>query len=188
MGKSLRNLLLLGILAEGLIFLICYLVHPEINEVFRHAARYSGRLSALVFIGSFYVFASSYPKVLRENPLLINLLTVFAVLHLIHFGFLASNVYLNEIPLVPEKLTGGALAYLMIVVAPFVLHRLKLGFQLVYFYYVSIVMIITYLARIRGDFEGAEPFWFHYLAMGALIMGCIAFGTMIYRSTRRVTA
>ncbi len=188
MGKSLRNLLLLGIIAEMLIFLSCYLMHPDLGEAFRHAARYSGRLSALVFIGTFYVFASSHPKPIKENPWLVNLLSLFAVLHLIHFGFLATNVYLNDIPLVPVKLTGGALAYLMIVAAPFILSRLKLAFQLTYFYYVSIVMIITYVARIKGDFEGAEPFCFHYLAMGILIIGCLAFGAMIYRSSRKLAA
>ncbi|MEL7532589.1 MAG: hypothetical protein AAFN10_14825 [Bacteroidota bacterium] len=163
-------------------------MHPEIEEVFRHAARYSGRLSALIFMITFYVFASSYPKPIAENQALKSLLTTFAVLHVIHFGFLATNVFLNDIPIVPVKLTGGALAYLMIVAAPFRLHKLKLGFQLTYFYYVSLVMIITYVARIKGDFEGAEPFWFHYVAMGALILGCIGFGAMIYRSSRRLAA
>lgn len=95
---------------------------------------------------------------------------------MIHFGFLATNVVLNNIPIVPVKLTGGALAYLMIVLAPLVLHKLKIGWQLVYFYYVSLVMFITYLARAKGDFEGGEPFWFHYLtpivfALSGMLLG-----------------
>lgn len=188
MGKSLRNLLLVGVLTEILIFLLCYFMHPEAEEVFRHAARYSGRLSALVFIATFYVFATSYPKPIQENVWLTNLLKTFAVLHLIHFGFLATNVYLNDIPLEAVKVAGGALAYSMIVLAPLYLHKLKLGFQLVYFYYVSLVMILTYVARIKGDFQGAEPFWFHYAAMGALIVGCLVFAGLIFRGSKRLAS
>ena len=179
MKPSLRNLLLTGIVAELFIFLFCYFIQPNIEETFRYAARYSGRLSAFVFLITFYLFAFTHPKPIKQNWQLRNWLVLFAVVHVIHFGFLATNVYLNNIPIVPVKLTGGALAYLMIVLAPLVLHKLKLGLQLVYFYYVSIVMIITYVARIKGDFEGAEPFWFHYLALGVLVFCCGFFGWKI---------
>lgn len=184
MNYSLRTLLLLGVAAELVVFLISYLLFPSMEETFRHAARYSGRLSAVVFMGVFYLYATSVPKPVIENRLLRYGLITFAVMHVIHFGFLATNVWLNNIPMVPTKLTGGALAYLMIVAAPFVLHRLKRGFQLVYFYYVSLVMIITYVARINGDFEGAEPFWLHYVMMGAIILGAIYFGWRIRQGAR----
>ncbi|NKI31802.1 hypothetical protein [Croceivirga thetidis] len=184
MRFSLRNLLLLGVLAEIIIFGYCYLTEPNLNEVFRHSARFSGRLSFIIFLGVFVLFAFGYPRPIRENHRLRNWLLLFAVLHLIHFGFLATNIYLNDIPLVPKKLAGGALAYLMIVLAPFVLHKVKLGFQLVYFYYVGIVMGVTYLARIRGDFQGAEPFWFHHSAIGILIGFMLYFGIRIFRTSR----
>ncbi|MEL6593628.1 MAG: hypothetical protein AAFQ87_18060 [Bacteroidota bacterium] len=184
MDKSLRNLLLLGVLGEVLIFVSCYLMEDSLGEVFRHAARYSGRLSAGVFLYTFYLYASNYSQSVADNPRLRNWLSTFAVLHLIHFGFLATNVVLNDIPIVPVKLTGGALAYLMIVAAPFYLHRIKRPLQLVYFYYVSLVMIITYVARAKGDFEGAEPFWFHYLALGVLVAAALGFGGMMWRSAK----
>jgi len=154
-------------------------MQPSLQETFRHAARYSGRLSLFVFLITFYIFAFGHPKPVKENTQLRNWLLLFALVHIIHFGFLATNVILNDIPIIPIKLTGGALAYLMIVVAPLALHKLKLGWQLVYFYYVSIVMIITYVARVKGDFEGAEPFWFHYLALGVLVFCCLFFGWKI---------
>lgn len=188
MGKQLQNLILIGVLAEVVIFLVCYFLLPSLEEVFRHSARYSGRLSAVVFMATFYVFATSYPKPIAENILLRNLLILFALLHLIHFGFLATNVYLNSIPLEASRLAGGAFAYLMIVAAPFGLHKLKFPLQLGYFYYVNLVMILTYLARIKGGFQGAESFWFHYVAMGILIIGCIAFGWMIFRSSNRLAS
>jgi hypothetical protein len=95
------------------------------------------------------------------------------------------NIYLNNIALVPVKLTGGALAYLMIVSAPFVLHRLIKPLQMVYFYYVTVVMIVTYLSRAKGDFEGGEPFWFHYFALGVLIASALIFGILMFKNRKR---
>lgn len=182
MQKNLKNLISLGILVELLIFLTCYFIQPSLEETFRVSARYSGRLSFGVFLFTFYLFTKGHPKPVSENNKFKNWLTLFAVVHLIHFGFLAANVYLNEITIVPVKLIGGVIAYLMIVVAPFFLHKVKLGWQLVYFYYVNAVMCITYLARAKGDFEGSEPFWFHYVAL-VLIVGCtIFFGYKIFTS------
>ncbi|MEL7340036.1 MAG: hypothetical protein AAGM67_06075, partial [Bacteroidota bacterium] len=184
----LRNLLLLGVLAEALIFGSCYWMEDSLGEVFRHAARYSGRLSAGVFLYTFFLYASNYAQPIVEHPRLRNWLSTFAVLHVIHFGFLAANVVLNDIPIVPVKLTGGALAYLMIVAAPFYLYRLKRPLQLVYFYYVSLVMIITYVARAKGDFEGAEPFWFHYVALGIFVLAALGFAVMMRRSAKPVSS
>jgi hypothetical protein len=182
---SLKNLVLLGVFAEIAVFAVCYLLQPSLEETFRHAARYSGRLSAFVFLFTFYLFAFEYPKPVKENAQLRNWLLVFAVVHVIHFGFLATNVILNDIPIVPVKLTGGALAYLMIVIAPLILHKLKLGLQLVYFYYVTLVMFVTYLARAKGDFEGAEPFWFHYLMLAVFMVSGIGFGWKIWKTSAK---
>lgn len=182
MKISLQKLLLLGVFLELLILLVCYLLHPEIEETFRYAARYSGRLSAVVFLYAFYTYAMAFPKPMSKNPQLRNLIRLFALLHVIHFGFLVANVYLNEIQLVPVKLIGGALAYLMIVLAPFKLHQLKTPLQLIYFYYVSIVMTITYVARAKGGFEGGEPFWFHYLALGVFVVCSIVFGFRMWKA------
>lgn len=184
MRISLKNLLLLGILTEILIFIVCYFTQPNLNEIFRHAARYSGRLSFIIFLGTFTLFAFGYPRPMKDNERLRNWLLLFAVLHVIHFGFLSANVIINDIILVPEKLAGGALAYLMIVLSPFFLHKVRLWMQLVYFYYVGIVMGVTYLARARGDFEGSEPFWFHYSAIGILIGCMLYFGIRIFRTYR----
>ncbi|MDT0606834.1 hypothetical protein [Croceitalea rosinachiae] len=186
MNFSLKKLLLFGVMAEVIIFFFCHLTQPSLEETFRLSARYSGRLSFGVFLVAFYRFAFGHPKQIKENTKLHHWLILFAVVHVIHFGFLATNVILNEIPIVPLKLAGGALAYLMIVLAPLVLHKLKLGWQLVYFYYVSLVMAITYLARAKGDFEGAEPFWFHYLALGVLILASLFFGYKIFKTKREI--
>lgn len=123
----------------------------------------------------------TFPKPLKENIELRNSMFLFAALHLIHFGFLATNIYLNEIELVPVRLIGGILAYLMIVLAPFQLYRLRTPFQLVYFYYVSFVMIMTYVARAKGDFEGAAPNWFHFVALVVFLACATIFGIRMWK-------
>jgi len=183
MKFSLSKLIALGIVVEIALFVISYMMQPSLEETFRHAARYSGRLSFGIFLVTFYKFAFGYPKALKNNITLRNCLTLFAINHIIHFGFLATNIYLNDIPIVPIKLLGGFLAYLMIVIAPFVLHKLKLALQLVYFYYVCVVMIVTYVARAKGDFEGVTPFWFHFFALGVLISCSLFFAWKLYSAS-----
>ena len=185
MASSLKNLVLVGVLLEIIIFLAAYFLYPAIEDTFRYAARYSGRLSFLVFIYSFYLFASTQPKPLAEHLELRNFISLFAILHLIHFGFLAMSVYLNKIPLETVKVIGGALAYLMIVIAPFKLHQLKYRFQLIYFYYVSLVMALTFVARIKGEFPGAAPYWFHYAGLATMVLCCLLFGIWMRQSFKR---
>lgn len=175
MNSSLKKLMILGVATELAIFLIAYIMQPSIEETFRYAARYSGRLSMFVFLYTFYLFAMSYPQPISNNYKLRNFIIVFAILHMIHFVFLATNVFLNGIPLQPIKLAGGFLAYVMIVVAPFKLHQMRFKFQLVYFYYVTLVMLLTYVARVKGDFEGAEPFWLHFFMLAILILCALLF-------------
>jgi len=138
---SLRKWLLIGVLAELAIFGYCYATHPETSEVFRYAARYSGRLSMLLYLFTFTYFALTFhdtaPGVLATVK---KLAIIFCVCHLIHFGFLATNVVLNGIEPVPFKLAGGFLGYLMIVLYPFFIDKIrnkKLHF--IYFLYVGIV-------------------------------------------------
>jgi len=188
MNHPLKKLLAIGVSVEIIIFIVSYMNHPAIEDMFRYAARYSGRLSFLIFIYTFYLFTRNHPNPIRDNNQLRNYIQLFAVLHVIHFGFLAMCVYLNSIPLETVKVIGGALAYLMILIAPFKLHAVKFNYQLIYFYYVSLVMALTFVARFKGDFEGAAPHWLHYLGLTTMILCSILFGGMIYKSGKLKTS
>lgn len=164
-----KYLLALGVLAELLLFAFTVIHFSPIEESVRMASRYSGRLSAGIFLYCLFLYTTNYPKPVTGNQVLRNMLSLFALLHLIHWGFLAANVYINQIPLEIPKVIGGTLAYLMIVAAPFRLHKMNVGWQWAFFIYVSFVMVMTYIARIKGDFLGAEPFWFHYFMVVFLL-------------------
>ena len=177
---SYRQLLLAGILFETIIFLIFFYSKQELADVFRYSARYSGRLSLIIYLYCFYKF---YRAFLNSDNLkrVKDLVFIFGVLHVIHFGFLALSVHLNNLPIIPVKITGGALAYLMIIIYPFIIEKIKKHiYHLIYFYYVGIVMLMTYVARIKGDFEGAEPEIFHKIAFVFLILVFLKFGYIFY--------
>ena len=177
---SYRQLLFAGIFFETIIFLMFFYSKQDLGDVFRYSARYSGRLSLIIYLYCFYKF---YRAFLNSDNLkrVKDLVFIFGVLHIIHFGFLALSVYLNNLPIIPVKITGGALAYLMIIIYPFIIEKIKKYiYHLIYFYYVGIVMLMTYVARIKGDFEGAEPEIFHKIAFVFLILVFLKFGYIFY--------
>jgi len=177
---SYRQLLFAGIFLEAIIFFIFFYFKQDLGDVFRYSARYSGRLSLIIYLYCFYKF---YRAFLNSDNLkrVKDLVFIFGVLHVIHFGFLALSVHLNNLPIIPVKITGGALAYLMIIIYPFIIEKIKKHiYHLIYFYYVGIVILMTYVARIKGDFEGAEPEIFHKIAFVFLILVFLKFGYIFY--------
>ena len=177
---SYRQLLFAGIFLETIIFFIFFYSKQDLGDVFRYSARYSGRLSLIIYLYCFYKF---YRAFLNSDNLkrVKDLVFIFGVLHVIHFGFLALSVYLNNLPIIPVKITGGALAYLMIIIYPFIIEKIKKQiYHLIYFFYVGFVMLMTYVARIKGDFEGAEPEIFHKIAFVFLILVFLKFGYIFY--------
>jgi hypothetical protein len=105
-----RLLILIGIVFESVLFFTFFLLKDELGEVFRYAARYSGRFSFVLYLLAFYWF-------ILEHTLNLPLIrtkkwvSVFSIMHVIHFGFLAASVGLNDLPIVPIKLIGGFMAY-----------------------------------------------------------------------------
>jgi hypothetical protein len=172
---------LVGILAEVFIFLFSYFMYKENwAEVFRHAARYSGRLSFFVYVYCVYSFISE-AKLKATEQTKVNAL-VFLVLHYIHLGFLLTNLYLNNIEIAIPRLSGGIIAYLMILIYPFILHKLKTALHLVYYYYVGLLMLLTFAARAAGKFEGVQPSVFHYAGIAAVI-GLFVWMAVVYKKT-----
>ena len=169
----------MGVILEVVLFLYCYSIEPNINEVFRYAARYSGRLSLGAYLLCFFLFRAAYIKN-KSLEVTQKALGVFAVMHMIHFFFLVYSIYLNQVPIIPTRLAGGFIVYLMIIIYPFLIEKInRKAFHLTYFYYVGFVMIMTYISRTRGQFVGAEPEVFHYIALGVLLVSLLFFGTQL---------
>ena len=172
--KKFKNLVVLGIVLEVVILSVCYSQSESIAETWKYAARYSGRLSLIVFLIAMWQFMLAK----KEELTTIKALTgVFAILHYIHLFLLWMNVKANAITLIPYKLAGGALAYLMILLYPLFFDRFKEKkvYHVVYFLYVAFVMAMTYIARLKGDFEGAAPELFHKIGLGLTVLSMLYF-------------
>ena len=140
--------------------------------MFRYSARYSGRLSLFVYLLCFYLFSLEYKQGVFNFTKKATL--VFAILHLIHFVYLSLSVFLNDLPIVPYKLLGGFIAYLLIIIYPFIIDKISNSiFHIIYFYYVGIVMAMTYIARIKGEFIGAPTELFHYVGLSLVLLSFI---------------
>jgi hypothetical protein len=178
----LKKIISFGVFVELLIFLIFFLSVDDISETFRYSARYSGRLSLIVYLYCFYVFSLEFERNKYNKTKKVVLL--FSVLHLIHFIYLAFSVWLNELPIIPYKLLGGFIAYILIIIYPFLIDKIKKTiYHIVYFYYVGIVMAVTYLARIKGEFVGAPTELFHYFGFTIVILIFILFGYKIFKTS-----
>ena len=79
-------------------------------------------------------------------------------------------------------MTGGFIAYLMILIYPLMINMIKkMIYHFIFYYYVGIVFAATYLSRIQGDFEGANPETFHFIGLGSIVASFILFTILIMR-------
>jgi hypothetical protein len=173
--KYIIGMLVLGLLLEGGVCWYASLESGSELETLRLTARFSGRLSFFAYLGSCFLYFLQSQSNRKSGQLTLWFsVAFFAWVHLVHLGFLAANVIGNEVSLVPAKVLGGALAYGMILVYPFVMRRLPRAswWHPFHFYYVGFVMLMTFIARVKGDFEGATPEGFHSVAIGLL---CVTF-------------
>jgi len=142
-------------------------------EGVRLAARYSGRFSFVVFLLGAWAHFQVRNKADRNLQRWSAAATLFAWVHAIHLGFVAFNVSQNEVELVLTKLIGGGLAYAMVLLHPVAIVRMAPNqvYHRVHYGYVGFVMGVTFLARLRGEFDGAENSWFQ--VFGLTLLGVI---------------
>ena len=91
---------MLGAASQAVLFVVIYFSVADWNEVFRLAARFSGRFSLVtLYLLSFYFFATEFKR--NSNyPITKKLMGVFAVVHIIHFIFLGNIHILKCYPIV----------------------------------------------------------------------------------------
>jgi VanZ family protein len=185
MKKYLPNLLFIGLGLEILVLLLSYLeANGNLTHFFQASARLSGRVSLLYF-GFLFVYSTLNPFIeSNSEPLQVKYILArnFAILHIIHWFLLATAVSMSGFNIVPYKLMGGALAYLMIVLLPFILSgklfpNLSLRLALnIYLPYVWLIFFITYLTRVLGKatpITGIMPAYYSLIS--------ITLGLMIWR-------
>lgn len=126
-------------------------------EGLQAVTRFSGRLSLAIFSIIFIFipyYADKSKSLLSDKPFLI-----FAIAHGIHLIQLLSYVYLSGNELIPVRLAGGFLAYVLIFSMPVIQHlyiqkkinssRYTLA-ENIYLYYVWFIFFMSYLPRVQG--------------------------------------
>ena len=131
-------------------------------EALQALTRFSGRASLIIFS---LIFLFQHHKFIEVKSILSNkYFLVFAIAHGIHSVELLTYVYLSGIPLVPIRLAGGFLAYLLIFVMPWMEIQFNQAritskhfsiLTLIYLYYVWLIFFMTYLSRVQGTFPNA---------------------------------
>ena len=186
MNQRLLKILPYGYSLEVFVVIMAYLEsYGDTTAFFQAAARLSGRVSLLFFL-IFAVYATLYPSVKEGIVLTVktSLVKDFAIIHVIHWMFLATAVTLSHFELVPLRILGGALAYLMVIVMPLIYEKRILTsrplplMQNIYIIYVWLIFFMTYLSRVTGKTPTATG---SMLAYTALMIATVGF--MIWRVT-----
>ena len=143
------------------------------EEGVRMAARFSGRFSFLIFLCGAWLHGQARKQAEPNRQKWLAAVTMFAWVHAIHLGFVWLNVSQNAVEMVTTKLIGGGLAYAMVLLHPFLVERMAPNwlYHRVHYGYVGFVMGVTFVARLRGDFDGAENSWFQ--VFGLTLLGVI---------------
>lgn len=159
---KIRTAIFLIILTEVFVAALGVTNYGWTIEGLQATTRFSGRLSLLIF--SFIFLLHPGKKDTIGIYLSTGYFLIFAIAHGIHLCELLSYVYLSGIPLVPYRLAGGFVAYLMIFLMPWFQQRSDAAkitaarFQmlgLVYLFYVWFIFFMTYLSRVNGSFPNA---------------------------------
>ncbi len=176
-----KDALLSTLIIEVGIALLAVINYGATLESLQAVTRFSGRASLLIF-SLIFLFQNhkhlNVKSILSEKYFLI-----FAIAHGIHLVELLSFVYLSGNPLIPLRLAGGFLAYVLIFIMPYMqslFDRNKISLKafssltLIYLYYVWFIFFMSYLPRVRGTLPNVGGSYSEFvvlLAWVSILMG-----------------
>ena len=133
--------------------------------------RFSGRLSLFLFS---IIFLLQHKPESLHHWLSDKFFLLFAMVHGIHLVELITYVRMSGVSLIPIRVAGGALAYLLIFLMPVLWHYRMQGrisvekffvIQTVFMYYTWFVFFLTYLPRVQGKLPQAGGNYFEHVAL-----------------------
>jgi hypothetical protein len=176
-----KDALLSTLIIEVGVALLAVINYGATLETLQAVTRFSGRVSLAIFSLIFLFQSHRYLNV--RNILSDKYFSVFAIAHGIHLIQLLSFVYLSGNELIPVRLAGGFLAYVLIFIMPYAQHlseQNKLSpkkfstLTLIYLYYVWFIFFMSYLPRVRGELPNVGGSYSEFvvlLAWVSLMMG-----------------
>lgn len=121
------------------------------------ASRYSARVTLILFegmllwgalIGLKKIYSSK-----KSREIMILLVSLVTINHLIHFVFLTVNHWVNDYQLFTFRSAGGAVGYLIMIIAPFYLAKHTGMTKQLYwkvlgaFLFIDIIALVSYMGR-----------------------------------------
>ncbi|HWA33638.1 MAG TPA: hypothetical protein VG737_05890 [Cyclobacteriaceae bacterium] len=167
-----RNAILLVILAELAVAALGINNYGWNLSGLQATTRFSGRLSLFIFSFIFLLYPNDKPVLAFYFSK--KFFLAFAVAHGIHLIELLSYVRLSGTALVPYRVAGGFLAYVIIFLMPVFQSRAETGklsanrFQslgMVYLFYVWLIFFMTYVGRLRAELPNAGGTREEYLTL-----------------------
>jgi hypothetical protein len=152
-----KDALLSTLIIEVGVALLAVINYGATLETLQAVTRFSGRVSLGIF--SLIFLFHNHRHIHVKSILSEKYFSIFAIAHGIHLIQLLSFVYLSGNELIPLRLAGGFLAYLLIFIMPYaqqIFENKKISFKqystltLIYLYYVWFVFFMSYLPRVRG--------------------------------------
>ncbi len=176
-----KDALLSTLIIEVGIALLAVINYGTSLESLQAVTRFSGRASLVIFS---FIFLFHNHRLLNVKSILSDkYFLIFAIAHGIHLIELLSFVYLSGYALIPIRLAGGVLAYVLIFAMPWIQaqvesNKISVKFfstlSLIYLYYVWFIFFMSYLPRVRGTLTNVGGSYSEFvvlLAWVSLMMG-----------------
>lgn len=176
-----KDALLSTLIVEVGIALLAVINYGATLETLQAVTRFSGRASLAIFS---LIFLFQNHRYLHVKFILSEkYFSIFAIAHGIHLIQLLTYVYLSGNELIPVRLAGGFLAYVLIFIMPYaqrLFEHSKISMKqfstltLIYLYYVWFIFFMSYLPRVRGELPNVGGSYSEFvvlLAWVSLMMG-----------------
>lgn len=179
-----KRALFLVIVAEGTIVPLALINHGGTIEALQAVARYSGRLSLLIF--SLIFLFQKDQRINVRQMLSEKYFLMFAIAHGIHLVELLSYIYFSDGAFNPIRALGGAFAYAFIFLMPWLESQWQKGkitmgtfgrIELFYLFYIWLIFFLTYLPRVQGKLPGAGGTYKEHVILLAWV--CILLGMKV---------
>jgi hypothetical protein len=176
-----KDALLSTLIIEVGIALLAVINYGATLETLQAVTRYSGRVSLAIF--SLIFLFQNHRHISLKAILSDQYYSLFAIAHGIHLIQLMCYVYLSGNELIPVRLAGGFIAYVIIFIMPYAqrlheknrLSQIQFNrFGLLYTYYIWFIFFMSYLPRVRGTLPNVGGSYAEFvvlLAWVSLIMG-----------------
>jgi len=171
-----KDALLSTLIIEVGVGLLAVINYGATLESLQAVTRFSGRASLAIF--SLIFLFHNHRHLPVKSILSDKYFSIFAIAHAIHLMQLLSYVYLSGNELIPIRLAGGFLAYMLIFLMPYAQYlfehnRLTLKkystFTLIYLYYVWFIFFMSYLPRVRGELPNVGGSYIEFVVLLAWV-------------------